>query len=310
MMVYNEGKQTVRFERKGGQLMKLIAIDLDGTLLSHNMEITEESLEAIREAQNQGNIVMICSGRAPEDIQQILNKYDLSIPLAGSNGSVVHAHGRVLQSVSMDRNDVIETAERLDAERFPYRIYTNEGIYVPADWSERVELAMQQEQIKVEGLTDEIYKKITEQPQKSSLLNFFDHYSELFTREELTIQKFFVLTLNASSKTALGNSLEEISTIGITSSSPLNIEVMDQYGNKGSALKRVAEHFNIPLHDTVAIGDNFNDLPMMEVAGLSVAMGNAEAEVKELCDVVTHTNGENGVAHAINNYLLNIWAKQ
>lgn len=284
--------------------MKLIAIDLDGTLLSHKMEITEESLGAIREARNQGNMVMICSGRAPEDIQQILKKYDLSIPLAGSNGSVVQAQGRVLQSVSMNREDIIETAEKLDEERFPYRIYTNNGIYIPADWSERVELAMKQEQIKVEGLSDEIYKKITEQPQKSSLINFFDHYSELFDREGLTIQKFFVLTLNANSKTALASYLEGISTIGITSSSPLNIEVMDQHGNKGNALKKVAAHYNIPLHDTVAIGDNFNDIPMLEVAGLSVAMGNAEPEVKEVCDVVTHSNGENGVAYAINNYVL------
>ena len=291
--------------------MKLIAIDLDGTLLSHKMEITEENLGAIREAQNQGNIVMICSGRAPEDIQQILNKYDLSIPLAGSNGSVVQAYGRVLQSVSMNREDIIETAEKLDKNKFPYRIYTNSGIYIPADWSERVELAMKQKQIKVEGLSDEIYQKITEQPQKSSLINFFDHYSELFNKEELTIQKFFVLTLNASSKTALASSLEGISTIGITSSSPLNIEVMDQHGNKGSALKKVAEHYNIPLQDTVAIGDNFNDIPMLEVAGLSVAMGNAEPQVKAVCDVVTHSNDENGVAYAIKNYVLTtIQAKQ
>ncbi|WP_298831296.1 Cof-type HAD-IIB family hydrolase [uncultured Planococcus sp.] len=284
--------------------MKLIAIDLDGTLLSPKMEITEENLGAIREAQNQGNMVMICSGRAPEDIQQILKKYDLSIPLAGSNGSVVQAQGRVLQSVSMNREDIIKTAEKLDEDQFPYRIYTNYGIYIPEDWSERVELAMKQEQIKVEGLSDEIYQKITEQPQKSSLINFFEHYSELFNRRDLTIQKFFVLTLNSSSKTALSGYLEGISTIGITSSSPLNIEVMDQHGNKGSALKRVAEHYNIPLDDTVAIGDNFNDIPMLEVAGLSVAMGNAEPQVKEVCDVVTHSNNENGVAYAINNYVL------
>ena len=284
--------------------MKLIAIDLDGTLLSPTMEITKENLEAIREAQLQGNVVMICSGRAPEDIQQILKKYDISLPLAGSNGSVVQAEGRVLKSVSMNRDDISEIAEKLDEERFPYRIYTNHGIYVPADWSERIALVMKQKQIKVEGLSDEIYQKITEQPQKSSLLNFFDHYSELFDIEDLTIQKFFVLTLNDSSKTALASYLEGISTIAITSSSPLNIEVMDQYGNKGNALKKVAEHYDIPLHDTVAIGDNFNDIPMLEVAGLSVAMGNAEPQVKEVCDIVTHSNAENGVAYAINNHVL------
>ena len=133
----------------------------------------------------------------------------------------------------------------------------------------------------------------------------------MFGIEDLTIQKFFVLTLNDDNRTALANYLEGISTIAITSSSPLNIEVMDQYGNKGSALKKVAEHYNIPLHNTVAIGDNFNDIPMLEVAGLSVAMGNAEPQVKEICDVVTQSNAEDGVAYAINNHVLTtIQAKQ
>ncbi|TWT01887.1 Cof-type HAD-IIB family hydrolase [Planomicrobium sp. CPCC 101079] len=285
--------------------MKLIAIDLDGTLLSPEMEITKESLEAMREAQNQGNIVMICSGRAPEDIQQILRKYDFSIPLAGSNGTVVQTQERVLKRVSMNREDVGKIAEKLDDERTPYRIYTDSGIYIPADWSERVELAMKEEQIEVEGLPDETYQRITEKPQKSSLINFFDHYSELVDEKELTIQKFFVLTLNNNVKTALTAYLEGISTIGFTSSHPLNIEVMDQDGNKGNALKRVAEHYGISLNDTVAIGDNFNDIPMLEMAGLSVAMGNAEPLVKEICDFVTRSNADNGVAYAINNYVLN-----
>ncbi|MGI2326760.1 Cof-type HAD-IIB family hydrolase [Planococcus sp. YIM B11945] len=284
--------------------MKLIAIDLDGTLLSPEMEITKESLEAMRKAQSQGHIVMICSGRAPEDIQQILDKYEFSIPLAGSNGTVVQAEGEVLKRVSMNRVDITTIAQKLDHERVPYRIYTDSGIFLPADWSKRVEYAMEKEQIQVEGLSDETYQRITEQPQKSSLINFFSHHSELLNEQELTVQKFFVLTLNDSIKADLTAYFEGISTIGFTSSHPLNIEVMDREGNKGNALKRVANHYGIPLHDTVAIGDNFNDLPMLQVAGLSVAMGNAEPQVKEVCDVVTYSNNQNGVAYALNKYVI------
>ena len=284
--------------------MKLIAIDLDGTLLSREMEITKESVEALREAQSQGNIVMICSGRAPEDIQQILKKYEISCPLAGSNGTVVQVNERVLESISMERKDIIKVAEKLDEDRVPYRIYTNHGIYVPADWSERVEFAVKKG-IEIEGLPDDIYKRITEQPQKSSLIKYFNEYSELFNEKDLTVQKFFVLTLNSNIKTELGAYLGGISSIAITSSGPLNIEVMDQNGNKGNALKKVAEYYGIPLDDTMAIGDNFNDIPMLELAGLSVAMGNADPIVKEMCDIVTHSNDKNGVAYAINQYILN-----
>jgi hydroxymethylpyrimidine pyrophosphatase-like HAD family hydrolase len=66
----------------------------------------------------------------------------------------------------------------------------------------------------------------------------------------------------------------------------------------------MAEYYNIPIENTVAIGDNFNDVPMLEVAGLSVAMGNADPSVKEIADVVTLTNNEHGVAHAIEKYVL------
>lgn len=284
--------------------MKLIAIDLDGTLLSPEMEITKENVEALRKAQSQGNIVMICSGRAPEDIQQILEKYEISCPLAGSNGTVVQVNESVLESISMDRKDIIKIAEKLDEDRVPYRIYTNHGIYVPADWSERVAFAVKKDQIKVEGLSDEVYRRITEQPQKSSLINYFNHYSELFNEKDLTVQKFFVLTLNSSIKTVLTAYLGEVSSIAVTSSGPLNIEVMDQNGNKGNALKRVAEYYGIPLDDTMAIGDNFNDIPMLELAGLSIAMGNADPLVKEMCDTVTYSNDKNGVAHAIDRYIL------
>lgn len=285
--------------------MKLIAIDLDGTLLSSEMEITEVSLEAMKEARAQGNKVMICSGRAPEDIQQILKEYDFPLPLAGSNGSVVQIGGQVLQSISMNREDAAAIAEKLDDEGAPYRIYTNKGIYIPADWSKRVKRTMEKEQIRVEGLPGEVYQHITEQPEKSDLIHFFDHWREVLDKRELAIQKFFVLTLNTSVKTALGSYFEEMPSVALTSSHPLNIEVMDQKANKGNALKFVAAHYGISLKDTMAIGDNFNDVPMLEVAGLSVAMENAAPQVKELCDTVTLSNNENGVAHAITKYILN-----
>lgn len=119
-----------------GERNETVAIDSDGTLLSPEVAITVENVEALRKAQSRGNIVMICSGRAPEDIQQILKKYDISCPLAGSNGTVVQANGKLLENISMSREDIIKIAEKLDQDRVPYRIYTNRGIYVPADWSE------------------------------------------------------------------------------------------------------------------------------------------------------------------------------
>jgi Cof subfamily protein (haloacid dehalogenase superfamily) len=285
--------------------MKLIAIDLDGTLLSKDTGITQENLQAIRKAQSQGHIVMICSGRAPEDIQQILKKYELSCPLAGSNGSVVQAEGKLLGMVSMNRENIIQIAKRLDDERVPYRIYTNHGIFVPEDWTERVNLALQGDTIKVEGLSDEVFRRITEQPQQSDLIKYFHDYNEWFGTKDMKIQKFFILTLNREKKSELTAYLSNIPGVATTSSGQMNIEVMDVNGNKGNALKIMAEYYGISLADTVAIGDNFNDIPMLKVAGFSIAMGNADPAVKQLCNFVTLSNAENGVSYAIDKFILN-----
>lgn len=285
--------------------MKLIAIDLDGTLLSQHTHITQENLQAIRKAESQGHIVMICSGRAPEDIQEIVKKYELSCPLAGSNGTVVQAEGKLLGSVSMSRDNIMQIAKKLDDVRAPYRIYTNQGIFVPEDWSERVNNDLQGDTIKVEGLSDELFKRITEQPQQSDLIKYFHDYHELFGREDLEVQKFFILTLNQQKKSELNTYLSNISGAAATSSGPMNIEVMDTDGNKGNALKIMADYYGISMDDTVAMGDSFNDIPMLQVAGLSIAMGNADPAVKQLCKAVTLPNTENGVAYALEQFILN-----
>ncbi|MFB3163923.1 Cof-type HAD-IIB family hydrolase [Neobacillus sp. 179-J 1A1 HS] len=284
--------------------MKLIAIDLDGTLLSEHTYITEENVQAIRTAQSQGHIVMICSGRAPEDIQEILKKYQLSCPLAGSNGTVVQAEGKLLGSVSMSRDNIMQIAKKLDDVRAPYRIYTNQGIFVPEDWSERVNTDLQGDTIKVDGLSDELFKRITEQPQQSDLIKYFRDYHELFGREDLKVQKFFILTLNHQKKSELTTYLSNISGATATSSGPMNIEVMDQDGNKGNALKIVADYYGISMDDTVAMGDSFNDIPMLKIAGFSIAMGNADPAVKQLCKTVTLSNSENGVSYALEQFIL------
>ncbi|MBT2658500.1 HAD family phosphatase [Bacillus sp. ISL-18] len=283
--------------------MKLIAIDLDGTLLSLENYITNENLQALEKAQNEGHIIMICSGRAPEDIEQILKKCDFSCPIAGSNGTLVQAEGKLLANVSMNMENVSQIADKLDEDRIPYRIYTNKGIFVPSDWSERVALTLEGK--RMEGMSENLYKRITEQPQKSDLLNYIDNYQELMDMKDLSVQKFFVPIFDGEKKTELTIHLNGISGIITTSSGPWNIEIMDQNGNKGNGLKKVAEYYGIPTEDTVAIGDNFNDVPMLEAAGLSIAMGNADPTVKELCDAVTLSNAENGVAYAFEHFILN-----
>jgi Cof subfamily protein (haloacid dehalogenase superfamily) len=283
--------------------MKLIAIDMDGTLLSENLEISAQNIAAIRQAQEEGHIVMICSGRAKSDILQILERYDLDFPLGSSNGSVVYADGQILKTAYISKNIAFVLSNMLEKEAFPYKLYTNKGIFVPRDWKEKVAAAFQENTSPAHSFPLEEIERVTEHQFKTNVIQFYDNTEKLLSGD-IEVEKFFILTLNEEKRVQLLQHLQQQPGIMITASAPTNLEVMDENGHKGNGLRAMAEHFNIPMEDTVAIGDNFNDVPMLEAAGFSIAMGNAEEEVKKLCDAVTLSNNESGVAHALKTYVL------
>jgi Cof subfamily protein (haloacid dehalogenase superfamily) len=273
--------------------MKLIALDLDGTTLTSNNNMSQENIDAIKKAQKNGHIVMILSGRPPESIHEVLNTYHLNCPIGASNGTVLYANGQLLDSISLDSLQIKKVTKQLDQYFIPYKAYTNKGIYSPIDWMKRFH------SIPKEYIPNERYEIIIQQPKHIN-----DQVHSLFD-DDISVQKFFILVFDPVKKKQLLNALSEIENIGITSSSSFNLEVMNIHGNKGYGLTKMANHFHIPLSDTIAIGDNYNDVSMFETAGLSIAMGNAENEIKKICHKVTLTNDEDGVAYAINQFILN-----
>ncbi len=283
-------------------MKKLIAIDLDGTLLSSNIDISPENIKAIQAAQDAGHIVMICSGRAPEDIKTVISKTPLQCPVAGSNGTMVIADGKLLSQISIGKDLVESVTAILNKKQYPFKIYSNKGIFVASTWSERMLSFLEKNKDVLNHLTEKEYKLMTEQPKETDSIKIFEDVKEVLSIEDITVQKFFIPTI--SGKDDLIASLQGLEGISITTSGPYNIEIMDTNGHKGNGIRVMAEYFNIPIEDTVAIGDNFNDVPMLEAAGLSVAMGNGDPTIKKMADVVTLTNNEHGVAHAIEKYVL------
>lgn len=277
---------------------------MDGTTLNSENVISNENIEAIKKAQQEGHIVMMLSGRAPQSISDTLEMYNLKCPIGGSNGTAVFADGKLLELTSLSINQSKEVAMQLEKESIPYKIYTNKGIYIPNDWVKRLEDVLSSGNIPAGYYENENFDRMTKLPEELDGQLYFDSVEALIEDKEITIQKFFILALDPIQKERLLEGLEVVTDSYITTSSPFNVEVMNINGNKGNGLKVMAEHYNIPLEDTVAIGDQYNDIPMFKVAGLSIAMGNAEEEIKELSDVTTLTNDENGVAYAINHFVL------
>lgn len=271
--MYNKNKEVV--------ILKLIALDMDGTLLSSSLEISKENLQAIQTAKEAGHIVMICSGRAKEDALKLLEEYKLSLPVGASNGAIVYVDGKVINSRCLQNDKVYKLAKLLESEGFPYKLYTNKGVYSPYTWQDQVMQAFEENKHALDVTLEEL-ERITEKQKKSNLITDFQRIEDVVNNPELEISKFFILTFNAEHRAQLLSMLQEDTDISVTASAPTNVEIMDKHGHKGNGLQEMAAYFNIPIEDTIAIGDNFNDVPMLQVAGLSVAMGNAEEDVKKL----------------------------
>lgn len=284
--------------------MKLIALDLDGTTLNSKNEISEENIRMIKKAQEKGHIVMILSGRAPESINVELAKYDLKCPIAANNGTVVYADGKLLELTSLDLSQNQRIALALDKEFMPYKIATNKGVFAPKNWSGRLEKVLSSGRVPQEYLQDQNFKKFTNAPEKLGQA-LFNEFEEIINIKELSVQKYMILGLDPEQKERARSYFETIEDTYVTASSIFNLEVMNVNGNKGNGLKVMASYFNIPLEDTIAIGDEDNDIPAFKAAGLGIAMGNAMEETKKHSDVVTLSNDEDGVAYAIKKYVLN-----
>ncbi|MFF2876020.1 Cof-type HAD-IIB family hydrolase [Gottfriedia sp. NPDC057991] len=284
--------------------MKLIALDLDGTTLNSNKIISEETLYSIKKAQAAGHIVMILSGRSPSSVYDELLKYGLNCPVGGHNGTALYVNGKLIELNSIGLPQIQKIALEVENEDLPYNISTNKGIFAPSNWDKRFEQVVSSGRVPKEYFGNRHFKMFTTSPNVYGH-SFFNKVQEIIDNEDYTIQKFLILTLDPKQMERLEKKLRFIDETFVTSSSPFNLEITHMNGNKGYGLKAMASYFHLPLENTVAIGDEKNDLPMFNIAGLSIAMGNAEEEVKLSCDLVTLSNDENGVAYAFEKYIFN-----
>ncbi|WP_203248325.1 Cof-type HAD-IIB family hydrolase [Sporosarcina beigongshangi] len=284
--------------------MRLIAIDLDGTLLSENGIISEANKEAILEVQKQGDIVAISSGRALPDVERILQPTGIVCPIMTGNGAVSYYKGQEIQRFSIPTGVVEEVIEVLEHSGVHYELYTANGIYNGHGGKEVLqEEILHATKQQVTGWAGEMLRHYLE---KQYDLNgtLSTATSGMPNVEHLDVYKLLVLSLNEAKLAELSKVLSERIDLSLTSSGIFNLELGHPDAGKGSALRFMANHLDIPLENTVAIGDNYNDVSMFEIAGMSIAMGNAEEQLKEMSTYVTKHHNEDGVAHALRTYIL------
>jgi hypothetical protein len=265
-----------------GLSYKLVALDLDGTLLSGEKVIAESTLTLIQEAKNTGVKFTIATGRMSRGALRYAEKLEIDIPIITYNGAVTRSpiSDRVYHECKVPAGRAIDAINLLKDEPVLRYVFLHDNVYTdtPHDWTDRYADLLGVE------------------------MNFVDDTRELLA-EDPTMLVFMVTELKARELTDLLKS-ELDSQVKITNSTDWFLDVLPIRASKGSALKQLGQRLGIKREEIIAIGDNRNDLEMIEYAGLGVAVANATEEVKQVADYVTTLPISEGVEEVLEKYLL------
>ncbi|AZK48329.1 Cof-type HAD-IIB family hydrolase [Paenibacillus lentus] len=283
--------------------MKLIAIDLDGTLLTAESKPSIEGLQAIRDILSvNDHEVTICTGRARFDVLGIIGE-DIPIPIISANGAAVHdERGQLLQESPIPHTIAAEAINYLIAQDVYFEIFCPEEIYTPFEGISKVQAEMDILISANPGIDiDTLQRGIQTQMQQFGIKQINDPREVL--RAETPIYKLLIFTYDGEKLNRITEHFQNQQSVQTTAAANHTLEIISTKTDKGSALQFLASYYNIDMADTIAIGDNYNDISMFQAAGTSVAMGNAVDEIKQLSSLTTRSNNEHGVAYALNTLL-------
>ena len=270
--------------------IQLVAIDLDGTLLRDDKSLSQENVDAIKEAIEQGVQVVICTGRTLPSIQYLskqLPQGDGDEYLILQNGAVIHQ----LPDLNIVHETILTEGDR-QAIYDIFKEYRSEEVQMVAFDPDKLYL-----------VDDETANPTVVQDAKT-------------LSTDITLAKFEeVLNLETLYKIVVFGGVEFIDDylekipndlyeqVHIVRSLPVAIEFIPKLANKANGLNALIQLLDIKAENIMTIGDELNDYEMVKMAGLGVAMENGHPEVKRVADELTLTNNENGVAHAIRKFV-------
>jgi len=271
----------------GGQvIMKygLLCIDIDGTLLDDNKQIPKQVITAIQRASNQGLKIALITGRMPAATDFIVKELQVPCILACNAGTYILKDEKCISAEYMSADTMKEVYKVVKKYDIPLWIFRDRDWFVTDrdDYvREETKLVHYVPEIKEIGTLADKWKKEKTGPNKV-----------LVGARPETVQAVYA----------------ELKGIGIQSidmacSSEYFLEIFPKGMNKGKALKLIGEKEGIGEREIIAFGDQELDIPMLEAAGVGVAMGNAIEELKQKADFITKTNNEAGIAYALDRYL-------
>lgn len=276
--------------------IQLIALDLDGTLFNKEKKITERNKAAIRKAITMGVEPVISSGRPyvglpVEEMRSMGIRYAIT-----ANGAAVYKvpERELLYENCMDYAIVAELVERFRDKEVYYDVFIDGDVYACEDKKYLIDELAMSSPMKTYIKTTRIFKR-----------DFIAYLNDTKRKvQKITID--FCENEDGSLKchAEIEAIMKEYPNLAVVSGGSNNLEITRIDCTKGRGLQALAKYLEIPIAATLACGDSGNDADILQTAGIGVAMANSEPQVLEIADYVTRSNEEDGVAYAIEKYVL------
>ena len=271
--------------------IKLIAFDLDGTVLDSLKRLSGRNRAALKACAEKGIVLVPATGRAAAGISPAIRDIPgVRYGITTNGGTITDLKtGEILDRQTISGEKALRLMKVISRYHAMYDPYINgRGITQPEFYDHMDEF----------GLTPVIQEMV--RATRDVVLNIQDYVKQ--TGAE--VEKINIYLADLKDREPLQRELEQEEGLSITSSLYNNLEVNDAKATKGQALKRLADYLNVPMEAVMAFGDGGNDLSMIQAAGTGVAMANGLETVKAAADYITLDNDQDGVADAIEKLIL------
>ena len=290
-------------------MYKLIAVDLDGTLLNSYGQISQRNKQAIQSAIQKGLEVVLTSGRSIMSVKNLAEEINANNYKICGNGAMVYnlKNQETIYSNLLNKNKVLQLIKICDENSIYYSVYTKDTI-ITKNLNYNVLFYNQENANKPDNkkthiqIVQDIYNYVLNSPEEEYIKLVVCDDNNIIFNSIIKIMKGVkgvdVLDVGHMSRKLIKSGTEEFSI------EYFYTEINSQNVDKWTAISHLINRLGIKSEEVMAIGDNVNDKTMIENAGLGVAMENSAPYIKEIADIVTANNNEDGVAKIIEETLL------
>jgi Cof subfamily protein (haloacid dehalogenase superfamily) len=263
--------------------VKLIATDLDGTLLDSTGKIPECNLKSIREAVAGGVAATICTGRMFTSARRFAEQLGIKLPIICYNGAMLRPlDGETIWHLALDMEMAREILSMCARRGVHVQSYVEDELQV-----RNADASVFQNYTRYFGVTGRVVGDEISRPRTNPTK---------------------LLAMTDTEETARAMMIEMSERFGedlyVTRSLPTYVEMMNPKANKINALMKLAETIGVEMSEVLAIGDGENDVEMVKSAGVGIAMGNGADKIKDVAKYIAPTNDEDGVSWAIDRFVL------